>query len=151
MALAILYAQMDMLDREIAQFDLWIAAHGEDAQLAEALNDRCWARALAGRDLDKALSDCNRAIRLNGKSARMLDSRALVELRSGALDKAVADYDAALAQSPKQGWSLYGRGLAKLRLGRKAEGQADLAAATAVMPSLPERAKAYGIVPAQGS
>jgi tetratricopeptide (TPR) repeat protein len=113
--------------------------------LAQALNGRCWARALAGRDLDKALNDCNRAVRDNPKTSAFLDSRGLVYLRMGDLPKAIADYDAALALRPGAAWSLYGRGLAKARLGMKTDGQADLAAAVAVDPTLPDKAKTYGI------
>ena len=42
---------------------------------------RCWARALTGRDLDKALADCDRALRLAPKTPEFLDSRGLVHLR----------------------------------------------------------------------
>jgi hypothetical protein len=40
-----------------------------DVQVAtfEAQNGRCWARALLGTDLDKALADCNAAVRSNTK------------------------------------------------------------------------------------
>ncbi|HEY2659411.1 MAG TPA: aspartyl protease family protein [Caulobacteraceae bacterium] len=144
--LAGLYEHIDQLGPALDQYDLWIAAHDGDAQMARALNGRCWVRTLLGRDLDQALVDCNRAIRAVPKTASMLDSRGLVHLRLGQFDKAVADYDAALALQPKIAWSLYGRGLAKQRLGLKAEGQADLDAAAAIESDLPKKAKDYGIV-----
>ena len=43
----------------VEQFDLWLPAHAADARRFEALAQRCWARALSGQDLDKALADCN--------------------------------------------------------------------------------------------
>jgi len=115
----------------VHQYDLWIEAHGHDVRLAAALNDRCWARAAANRDLDRALEDCNRALRLRPKAAVILDSRGFVYLRRGEVDRSIKDYDAALALRPKEATSLYGRGLAELRKGLREAGQADLAEARA--------------------
>jgi tetratricopeptide (TPR) repeat protein len=144
-----LYSRADALPAAVIQFGLWLKAHPEDSNgvKVHALNGRCWARALLGQDLDKALADCNAALKLAPKSASYLDSRGLVYLRQGALDKAIADFDAALTAQPKTAWSLYGRGIAKLRNGLTAEGQADIAAATALRPGLPEEARAHGIAP----
>jgi tetratricopeptide (TPR) repeat protein len=119
--------------------------------MVQAFNGRCWARAAAGKDLNKALDDCNRAVAGAPKTAAFLDSRGLVELRLGDNDKAIADYDAALTLQPKLGWSLYGRGLAKRRKGLKAEGDADVAAAVAINPKLPQAAKQFGIVGPDGA
>jgi tetratricopeptide (TPR) repeat protein len=145
LALAGLYGRVDVPAAAIGQFDLWIKAHPEDSRLGQALGGRCWARALAGRDFDKALKDCDGALRITPKNPDVLNSRGLVHLRLGDLDKAIADYDAALSAQPKIAWSLYGRGVARLRKGLTAEGQADIAAATALRPRLPEEAKAHGI------
>ncbi len=110
-----------------------------------ALNGRCWARALAGHDLDKAIGDCDRALRLRPKTAAFLDSRGLARLRNGDLDKALADYNAALALEPNMAWSLYGRGIAEHRKGMTAQGKADIDAAIALQKDLPERAKKIGL------
>ena len=142
-----LYLALDQFEPAVAQFDLWIAVHGEDSRLPVALNGRCWARGLAGRDLDKALSDCDRAVRLTRRAADVLDSRGLVHLRRGEFDRAIADYDAALAQKPKIAWSLYGRGLAELKTGAKVQGDADIAAASVEAPHLAERAAKLGLAP----
>jgi tetratricopeptide (TPR) repeat protein/predicted aspartyl protease len=143
--MAALYDDAAAPTAAIDQYSLWIDAHAEDSRLPEALNGRCWQRALMGVDLDKALSDCNRAIRTAPKNAGMFDSRGLVHLRLGEFDKAIADYDAALAINPKLGWSLYCRGLAKQRKGLTAEGAADMAAATAIDPKLPDEVKRRGL------
>ena len=142
-----LYERAELNDQAIAQFDQWIAAHSEDGRLAQALNGRCWIRAITNRELDKALNDCNRAVRASPKNANLLDSRGLVHLRMGDNDKAIADYDAALALNPKIAWSLYGRGLAKQRKGMNAEGQADMTAGAALQANLPAEAKRYRIDP----
>jgi tetratricopeptide (TPR) repeat protein/predicted aspartyl protease len=139
-----IYAEQGWFERSVELWDQWIAAHARDDRLPEALSGRCWARALWGRDLDKALADCDRAVRTSRVSS-FLDSRGLVHLRLGQYDLAIADYTAALKDDPRRAWSLYGRGLAELRKGDKAQGDADLKAATAIAPDLPERAKRLGI------
>ncbi len=94
------YELAGRLPAAIAQFDLWIAAHDADARAAEALDGRCWVRALEGQDLAKALSDCNAALKRGTKSspfnARVRGSRGLVRLRMGDYDKSIADYDGSL-------------------------------------------------------
>ncbi len=145
--IARLYGEVGAFDPAVKQYDLWISAHSEDSRMVQALNGRCWSRALWGKDLDRALGDCNAAVRRAPKVAGILDSRGLVHLRQGDLDKAIADYDAALALEPKTAWSLYGRGLARQRSGLKADGDADIAAAIALRPKLAEEAKQYGIAP----
>jgi tetratricopeptide (TPR) repeat protein len=55
---------------------------------ADAYNGRCWARALAGRDLDQALADCDGSLRLSPDDANGLNSRGLVQRKLGAFDRA---------------------------------------------------------------
>jgi tetratricopeptide (TPR) repeat protein/predicted aspartyl protease len=147
LALGEYYGNSGQMARAIAQYDLWIAAHRGEIKFASALNSRCWARALLGRELDKALDDCNAAVRTDPKTAQFLDSRGLVWLRRGDYKKSKADYDAALSLDPKLAWSLYGRGVDQLRLGNASAGQADIAAATALRPKIAEEAGKFGIAP----
>jgi tetratricopeptide (TPR) repeat protein/predicted aspartyl protease len=142
--IAALYASADLPQAAIDQYGVWIDAHSEDSRLPFALNGRCWVRAVNGVDLDKALNDCDRAIRNTANNADAFNSRGLVRLRLGDLDKAIADYDIALAIKPNLSWSLYGRGLAKQRKGLNAEGAADIAAAVAINPKLTEEVKKRG-------
>jgi tetratricopeptide (TPR) repeat protein len=141
------YVRAEVLAPALVQFDLWIAAHPDDAGLARAKNGRCRVRALLGSDLQKALTDCNDAVRMIGKAAEFLDSRGLVYLRLGEYDKSIADYDASLALEPRNAWSLYGRGVGRLRKGMAAEGQADIAAAIGIRPTIAQEAKKHGIAP----
>jgi len=145
--MASLYELAERLPAAIAQDDLWIAAHPDDIGLAGARNGRCWARALLNQELDKALADCNVALRLGPKMANVLDSRGLVRLRRGDMDGAIADYDAAISLNPKVAWSLYGRGVAKTRKGLVADGAADMAAATALRPDMAAEARKWGVTP----
>jgi tetratricopeptide (TPR) repeat protein len=143
--LAGLYTVANELQASIGQLDLWIAHHAQDAGLPAALNDRCWNRAVLNQDLDQALDDCTRALRLQRDSEPLLDSRGFVHLRRKEFDKAIADYDAVLEANPKAAWSLYCRGIAKSRAGKVADGASDMSAAVARNPRVAERAKRYGI------
>lgn len=131
-------------DKGLQDLDFAFSEAPHDPQV---LNSRCWYRAIAGRDLDAALSDCNAAIGISPDSAGFLDSRGLVELRLGHYAKAIADYDAAIRLRPHQGASLYGRGIAKLRSGASREGEADLAAARTVSPKIDAEFSGYGVKP----
>jgi tetratricopeptide (TPR) repeat protein/predicted aspartyl protease len=142
-----LYMRLNDPGAALVQYNQWVSAHDREVDLPEVLNSRCWARALLGTELDKALDDCDEAVRSKPDSAEYLDSRGLVYLRQGKLDKALADYDAALHIEPKQAWSLYGRGLAHLRKGEADPGNADIAAAKAARPTIADDAKRYGVVP----
>lgn len=147
LALGSLYRRVRNYPAAIAQYDEWINSHRDDIQMPHARNERCRARALAGKDLDRALDDCNFAVRKDPKVSAYFDARGLVYLRLGKYDKAIADYDAALALNPRIAWSLYGRGLAKQRLGQTAAGQHDIGAAEALAPGIAKEAASHGVVP----
>ncbi len=140
-----IYAGRNDHARALAQYDLWVASHPDDADLPAGLNDRCWQRALMNQDLDKARADCDRAIRMQPTEANFWDSRGMLDLRQGQPDKAVQDYDQALKLNPKLAFSLYGRSLAKGRLGQAQDAAADKAAALAVDPKIEQKAKDEGV------
>ena len=145
LVLANLYASLDHQAEAITQLDLWIPLHDQDPRVVHAYNVRCWARAILGQDLDKALHDCNAGLRRGPHTAQLLDSRGLVNLRANRLKDAIADYNEALKINPRIAWSLYGRGIAEIRRGSNAEGEADIAAAKALAPRLPEIAQKIGV------
>ena len=113
----------------------------------EDLNNVCWQRATHNLQLDKALAECDAAVKAGPKNPAFIDSHGFVELRLGHYDQAIADYDAALAIAPTEADSLYGRGIAKLRKGKTQEGQADLAAARKVYAKIDDIWVGYGIKP----
>ncbi|HEX4507500.1 MAG TPA: tetratricopeptide repeat protein [Alphaproteobacteria bacterium] len=110
------------------------------------LNDRCWYRAIAGKELAIALDDCNASLRIK-EFAATHDSRGLVDLRLGKFDDAVADYDKALTLHPNMPSSLYGRGIAKLRKGATTDGKADMTAGLAIDPKVEKQFAGYGVTP----
>ncbi len=133
----------DALDR----YDAWIAAHPKDERMGVALNGRCWARALMGKELNLALADCNSAVKRLSRTSTVLDSRGLVELRLGDLDHAIEDYDAAIALQPDSAWSLYGLGLAESRKGHPEKGNEHMHAALAANPQIADEFKKIGLTP----
>jgi tetratricopeptide (TPR) repeat protein len=138
----------DLLPAALVQFSKWIDSHERtDVRMPNALNSRCWTRALLGQDLDAALSDCTAAVKRQSSNAAFLDSRGLVYLRLGKYDKSIADYDAALAIDAKTSSARYCRGIARIRQGHAAEGQADIAEATAQSPKVAEFYSHHGITP----
>lgn len=139
------YAQARKFDRAIARYDAWIAKYPGSFDMVDALNGRCWTRALWGRELDKAVADCNQAMRRGSKLSEVLDSRGMVRLRRGEFVQAIADYDAALKLQPKLAPSLYGRGLAKQKAGDSVGAAADLQAAATIEPDIADRMKSLGI------
>lgn len=139
------YLRAGFADDAITDLDAWMVEHPRDKDNPQVLNQRCWARALGNRDLDKALVDCNASIKTASANAAFLDSRGLVYLRMGQTDKAIADYDESLKRQPKSAWPLYGRGLAKLKKGQDADGRADIAQALALAPALAQQARLYGL------
>jgi tetratricopeptide (TPR) repeat protein len=111
---------------------------------AQAVNNRCWVRAVVGH-LNDALKDCDKAVELQPNVGNSFENRAFVYLRLGQLKKAIADYNRALKLDPESADDLYGRGLARLKSGDKEGGQADIAAAKTKKPWIVDEFIRYGI------
>jgi tetratricopeptide (TPR) repeat protein len=143
-----LYEYEENLPDAIGQYSTWIEAHERDEfSMPRVLNSRCWARALMGQELDRALADCNKALHLKPDTAAFLDSRGLVYLRQGNYERAITDYDASLKLRANAPWVLYCRGIAKQRKGPPGAGKTDMDTALAQQPGLAARAAKYGINP----
>ncbi len=142
-----LYLRAGQLEGAIAQYDLWVASHGQDARMADALSARGWARTLSGKYLDKALADANAALRRRSQEPQFLYRRAVAHLRAGDIDKAMADWNAVLKNDPQNPWALYGRGLTEARKGRTSDSQADISAATRLEPHIVDAAARQGLTP----
>lgn len=128
----------------IADFDALIAFQSGWPDL---MNDRCWARARAGVELQKALADCDTAVGWQPERPEGFDSRGLVKLRMGDFAGAITDYDAALAQDAEMASSLFGRGLAKRWKGDTAGGDADLNKARTLDSGVEKEFARFGVTP----
>ncbi len=144
--IASLYLAIDQPASALPLLDAWIRAHADDATLGSALNERCWARALANQVLKDALHDCREALKRDGDRAAYLDSLGMVYLRMGNDAEAIKAYQQALAQSPHAAWSHYGLGLAQLHSGRTDAGNAELATARSLDKDIDARAARFGLV-----
>ncbi|HTT83400.1 MAG TPA: tetratricopeptide repeat protein [Rhizomicrobium sp.] len=113
-------------EKAAADYDAATKMGGDDATGA---NLRCWARAVRGHPLDRALADCNEALKADPGNKDILQSRCFVYFRMGDYQAAIADCDAAEKSHPRFSDALYVGGLSKLRLGDTAGGNADIAAA----------------------
>lgn len=140
-----LYDALGHPEAALINYEAWLKSHPEDSSRAVALNGRCWARGQLNRELDKALSDCNAALKLRPSAAAYLDSRALVRLRRGELELAIKDYNEAVKGAPTSAWSIYARSIAEHRAGQFAQETADRSAALALDPEVAKRAKAIGL------
>jgi tetratricopeptide (TPR) repeat protein len=97
-------------DEGIAACDRVIGDSKVTAQTrAAALSNRCgwwWAK----KDADRALSDCNEAIRANSGNAAAFLNRGNVFLAKSDFEHAFADFNAAIRLDPKNAWAYAARG-----------------------------------------
>jgi tetratricopeptide (TPR) repeat protein len=133
--------QPDGYDRAIVSCDQAIA---RDPRNSAIYNSRCWDRALAGRDLMLALTDCNQSLALRPNNADTLDSRGFTYLKLGQWDNAIADYNAALRINPKMATSLFGRGYAKMKKD-DSTGADDITAARKIKSDIGDKMVGYGL------
>jgi tetratricopeptide (TPR) repeat protein len=130
--------QYDLAIRDLSQ------ARGRDAKNVSFWNNLCLYQAIAGA-FEKALANCNEALRRQPDDPHVLDSRGFTYLKMGSLDEAVADYEAALRKEPKLANSLYGRGVVKRLKGDLAASEADIATARALKSGVAEEMTQLGV------
>jgi tetratricopeptide (TPR) repeat protein len=143
MAVGTIYANNQRFEPAVADMDLWIGRHPDAGELGAALAERCRTRTYWNHDLDKALADCEAAIKHGPRTASMFESRGLVHLRRGETAAALEDFNRALKDQPKLAWALYGRSLVERGKGQAQAAQTDLAAATAIAPRIEEAVRRY--------
>src|SRR5579871_654597 len=102
--------QLDKADNGIAACDRVIKDTKTSAQdRANALSSRCgwwWTK----KDADRALADCNEAIRTNRDNSSAYLNRGNVYLSKSDPDRALADFNEALRLDPKNAWAYTERG-----------------------------------------
>jgi len=111
----------------------------------QQLNGICYEKAMEGIALERALEECNEALRLLPDAPAILDSRGTVLLRLGRLDEAITDFDAALAKMPILAPTLYARAIAYSRQGDAERSRADEAAATRLNANIAEQFSRAGL------
>ncbi|MBS0254264.1 MAG: retroviral-like aspartic protease family protein [Proteobacteria bacterium] len=141
---------LDQPGDAVALISDWIRLHPEDGGLGVALNMRAWARALANREIEAALADSQRALRLSKDNPGYLDTLALLQVRQGKMAEAEATYRRVLPRLAKTGWTHWGLALALAAQGKSAEAKAEFAAAIALDAALPARAARLGLTPTKG-
>ena len=139
------YERAGLFEAAVRAFDVVINQKPDKKWMAGFLNDRCWAKAEWGHELQGALADCDAALALRPDAGAILDSRGFVRFRLGQYDAAIADYDGALRLSAGRPSSLFGRALAELALGQNAKGAADIAAARGAEPTIDEIFARFGV------
>jgi tetratricopeptide (TPR) repeat protein len=119
--------------------------------MVRALSGRCLSSALQNQDLDRALSDCNTALRRADKTHKdypyLYADRALVRLRQGDYGKAISDCNDALKLMPNNARALYTRAVAEARLNKQSESDADQQAARKIAPEIAEQYRKFGMSP----
>jgi tetratricopeptide (TPR) repeat protein len=138
------YSRKGDHERAIADFTKGIELNANSSQL---WGQRCWSRAVVGKQLQEAVDDCTKAGSLAPKIPQIFAYRGFAYLKLGQFDKALADYDAAFAltKSPDHADWLYVRGVAKLKKGDAAGGNADITSAKAGKADIAEEYATYGI------
>ena len=137
------------LDGDAANYNNAVADYSHaitlDPNYAVAYSNRCWVGVVVGKDLQRALSDCDAARRIDPQNVRALDNRGFAYLKQGQVDDAIESFNAALKIDPKLPTALYGRGLAKMRTEDREGAEADMAAATAIKSDVAEDLAHYDI------
>lgn len=129
---------------ELAAVDYTTAIYF-DPMMGPAYLNRCLTHTVQGKDLVKALADCDQALKLMPLSVAARETRGFIYLKLGDAAIAITEYEAALQMDANRPLALYGLGLAKIRMGRKAEGDADRAAALVLDPAIIRAFSVYGV------
>jgi tetratricopeptide (TPR) repeat protein len=112
-------------ERDFAQARKIVSAYPSEI-MAQALNNLCYPKAVANVALQRALDECEEALRKQPDVAMVLDSRGTVLLRLGRIDEAIRDFDRALEQVPDMVPSRYLRAVARSKQGDFAGARADV-------------------------
>jgi tetratricopeptide (TPR) repeat protein len=138
------YEDISQNDKAAADFAEAVKQGGETPAKQGNL---CWQRAVRGRPLDRALKNCDVAIRSEPSNMQWLDIRGLVHFRMRDYAAAIIDLDSVLKVQPRDASALFVRGLAKLRAGDAEAGNADIKAAESIDYHVAETYAVFGIAP----
>jgi tetratricopeptide (TPR) repeat protein len=108
---------------------------------------QCRIRAILKTELDQALGDCGKAMKLDPRNSQVLGASGLLQYQLGHPKDAAADFDQALSVSPRLAGALYMRGIIKLHGGDAVGGNADIAAAKEQKPDIAGSFADFGVIP----
>ena len=128
-----------------AGYEAYAKAGGLSMTNVHLYNERCWWRAVEGRDHAAALADCQAALRLAPNSLDVRDSRGFARFRAGDLEGALYDVDAILRESSTRADTRFMRGVILRAMGHTTQGDADIATALAKQPGLKAEYEKYGV------
>jgi clan AA aspartic protease (TIGR02281 family) len=128
----------------LRNFDAWIAGHVDDANMSRARAGRCLALGLTNTQLDEAMRECTRSLKIDPKNPYTLRSLGLLHYRLKSYSQALAELDQVIVRLPNAPWALYIRGLTKVALGH-ADGLVDITRAKADDPTIAESAAHLGL------
>jgi tetratricopeptide (TPR) repeat protein len=129
-------------DRATEDYGLAIAL---DPRMSRAYANRCLVRAIVGRDLVRALDDCDTALKLAPLNLDIRATRGFVFLKLGDPQLALNEYNAVLERDPNRALALYGRGLALIGIGKKSDGERERAAGLALDPEVADSFSKFGL------
>lgn len=108
----------------------------------------CWERAaFLGQELDRARTECDKAVALDATNAEILDSRGMLRLKLKQYQGAWSDYNTAIRLDPGNASYWYGRAMAERGQGKTAAARADITKASALDPKIAETYATYGFKP----
>jgi len=116
-----------------------------------SLELRCTALLRAGSKLDRALEDCDAAVRQAPGDEVAVETRAWLQMKLAHLPAAEADFTTALKLNPRTASALWGRHLERERAGDQAGSTADMNAALDIDPKAVASGLQFGMVPEQSS
>jgi tetratricopeptide (TPR) repeat protein len=143
-AMADVHASQQRLPEALQQWARWIATHPNDGGMAQVLHARCRLRTRLGVQLELALDDCQRAVRLAHSDARFHDGLGWTQLRLNDASRAVKAFDKAIELQPSAAASLYCRALALRQQGEADAAARDLAAARQLRAGIDAEVKKAG-------
>jgi tetratricopeptide (TPR) repeat protein len=118
------------------------------AALANAFDDRCWARDKLGQ-YDLAIADCDAALKLSPQAPFAFGNRGTAYLHKGQYERAIADYDRSLALFAARGSGgaefYFCRAIAYSRLGQKDRADVDFRRAVRLEPDIEARMVKAGL------
>jgi len=92
------------------------AQNSKESREAAQCCDRGFAH-LNNHEVDRAIAEFDKAIRLDPKTTRAFHGRGNARTEKGELDQAIGDYNEALRLDPTYSWAFYNRGVAYSKKG----------------------------------